>query len=396
MRSAVRLLLRAPLARALSGCLAFGSIDRRATTMNEGTGTAQNRAILLNLVRASHAEPLYFLAMTQLNGSATEDFRLGLPELTLGPRQALSQKDYILGGTSTSDANILDNSTVTSFQESVLNSKDFYAGLMSPLDLNDVDLLLHQGFARELIFYLVIDKATITPTPNGQPVVIYNDPTDAKRFAVFQGYIREAMLHGLTTQSFLAPDEMADPGDSGDDAGKGGASKKPKLTPHAELCYDTALAAPEARSDFPSTANLCGVAPTVRASAQTSNLAVTLHGQSLQIAVTTRSIFGIFTFLGSLIAHGDADQARLHAYPELVSETTVDAPLLTVLKGGAARRGCFIGLGYEGETYCVPQDGADNTKRIFNILNALLALKTSPGDLPITQTVRIAPRSCGL
>ena len=53
--------------------------------------------------------------------------------------------------------------------------------------------------------------------------------------------------------------------------------------------------------------------------------------------------------------------------------------------------GCFVDLGYEGERYCVPLEGVDNTKKIFNILNALLAPKTSPGDLPVTQTVRIAP-----
>ena len=141
------------------------------------------------------------MAMTQFNGSGTEDFKVGLPELTVGPHQALAQKDYILGGTASNDNNILDSNIVTSFQESVLNSKDFYVGLMSPLDLQDVDLLLHQGFARELIFDLVIAKVTITPKPSGEPFVVYNDPSDAKRFAVFQGYIREAMLHGLTTQS---------------------------------------------------------------------------------------------------------------------------------------------------------------------------------------------------
>jgi hypothetical protein len=81
---------------------------------------------------------------------------------------------------------------------------------------------------------------------------------------------------------------------------------------------------------------------------------------------------------------------RLHAYPELISETTADAPLFTVIKGGTPG-GCFVGLGYEGQTYCVPRDGGDNTKKIFNILNALLALKTASGDLPVTQTVRIAP-----
>jgi hypothetical protein len=44
----------------LSGCLAFGDIDRRATSFDEGVGSFQNRAILLNLARASLKEPMYF------------------------------------------------------------------------------------------------------------------------------------------------------------------------------------------------------------------------------------------------------------------------------------------------------------------------------------------------
>jgi hypothetical protein len=384
MRPILRWLLIPPAALVLSGCVTYGAIDRRATTFNEGAGAAQNRAILLNLVRASRSEPLYFLAITQLSGSSTEDFKLGLPEITFGPKQALSQKDYIFGGTANSDTNVLDTSTVSGFQESLLNSKDFYAGLMAPLDLEDVDLLLHQGFSRELIFDLVIQKATITPQ-GGNPVVIYNDPSDPKLFSVFQGYIREAMLHGLTTQSYLAPDDTAE-----DDSGPDGKPHKPKLTPHAELCYDRALATPDARKDFPVGANLCGMGQPVRSADGGSNLMVNLHGQQLQIDVTMRSIFGIFSYLGGMIAKNDADQVRLHAYPELISETTADAPLFTVIKGGTPG-GCFVGLGYEGQTYCVPRDGGDNTKKIFNILNALLALKTASGDLPVTQTVRIAP-----
>lgn len=392
MRSRVRALLLAPLAALLSGCIAFGTIDKRATALNESAGAAQNRAILLNLVRASRFEPLYFLAMTQLNGSATADLKLGLPELTVGPRQAASQKDYILGGTANNDSNVLDNSTVTSFQESVLGSKDFYAGLLAPIDLKDVDLLLHQGFSRELIFDLVIQKATITvhtDQGDGDPTVIYNDPSDAKRYAVFEGYIREAMVHGLTTQSFEAPDDSADT----DDASGASPHHKPKLTEHAELCYDRALASVAAREDFHTGAKLCGVdSPAVRASSRTSDLMVELHHQKLKIDVTTRSIYGVFAYLGAMVAQGDASRVSLHAYPELPAETTVEAPLLVVTHAGTVGdQGCFVGLGYEGQHYCVPQEGADNTKKIFNILNALLALKTASGDLPITQTVRIAP-----
>ena len=93
-----------------------------------------------------------------------------------------------------------------------------------------------------------------------------------------------------------------------------------------------------------------------------------------------------------MMAQDDAGRVSLHAYPELPAETTVEAPLFVVTHAGAiGDQGCFVGLGYEGQHYCVPQQGADNTKKIFNILNALLALKTASGDLPITQTVRIAP-----
>lgn len=386
MRSVFRTLLLAPLALTLSGCVAMGSIDRRATTLNESAGTTQNRSILLNLVRASKFEPIYFLALSQFNGSGTEDLRFGVPEFTFGPKQPPSQHDYIIGGTAGSDTNYLDNSFVTSFQESVLNSKDFYAGLMAPLDLQDVDLLLHQGFARELIFYLVIDKATITPK-GGEPFVIWNDPSDPKRFAQFQTYIKEAMLHGLTTQSYM------EPGDSGDSPDSGAKdAKPPKMVAHAELCYDRALATPAARKDFPADANLCSASGAKKpASSSGSNLTVNLYGQQLEIEVTTRSIFGIFQYLGGIIARGDPNEVRLHAYPELPAEVTVDAPILEVGKGGGPYGGCFSAIGYEGTRYCVPEQGADNTKKIFNIINALLALKTAPGDLPVTQTVRIAP-----
>lgn len=386
MRSIIRALLLAPLALTLGGCVALGSIDRRATTLNETTGTTQNRAILLNLVRASKFEPIYFLALSQFNGSGTEDLRLGVPEVTFGPKQAASQKDYIIGGTAGSDTNYLDNSFVTSFQESVLASKDFYAGLMAPLDLQDVDLLLHQGFARELIFYLVIDKATITPR-GGDPFVIWNDPSDPKRFELFQGYIKQAMLHGLTTQSYLAPEDgVAAP------EGKGPPDKAPKMVPHAELCYDRALATSDARKDFPADANLCSTTHTGKTAASSgSNLTVNLYGQQMEIEVTTRSIFGIFQYLGGIIARGDPNGVRLHAYPELPAEVTVDAPILEIATGGGPYGGCFSAIGYEGTRYCVPEQGAENTKKIFNILNALLALKTAPGDLPVTQTVRIAP-----
>jgi len=395
VRTAVGRLLAAGGALALSGCIAVGNIDRRAITVDQEVGSSQNQFVLLNLVRAAREEPVYFIAFNQLGASGTTDFKAGAPQFYAGPH--LPAADEI--ATFTGGSTYLDNQTNTNFQMSLLGSKDFYSGLMAPLGLRDVDLLLNQGYSRELIFYLVIAKAKITivqkdGTPSAfPPQVIYNDPSDPQGFQSFQYYIKEAMEHGLTTETYQAPDASADASDSTDSSAK---PKKPSLTTQADLCYDKALALP---ADIPDIAkgSFCGDKPSVRPAetgAETP-LYVTLHDQSfplhdqkLQIDVTTRSIYEIYYYLGRIIRSGQP--MELQAF-DLPAEHIPAAPLIDVVTDHSAPvdGGCFSAVRYENQTYCVPREGAENTKHIFGILNALIALKQSTADIPVTQTVRI-------
>jgi hypothetical protein len=388
VRNGPRIWLILISALALSGCLTFGAVERRSTAINEGVGATGNRAVLLNLVRASRAEPLYFMSLTTLHATATGDLKLGLPQGTLGPVDfpVRVAQNYTFGANA---SNTLDNNTTTSFDMGVLASKDFYAGLLAPLGVADVDLLLHQGFSRELVFYLVIDHAKVTPLSDddplkkGGPFVLYNDPTAAnfKGPAGFQEYMRQAMITGLTTQTVPAPQDVAEGKKSG---------------PSVELCYEPALATSEGRSEIADSKSICGAeTPKETAKGDTSSalmvkLVSPLDGKkhNYEIEVTTRSIFGIFNYLGALIAGGDEDDLRLHDY-QLPAEKPDTDPILDVLARGEAGSGCFTAVSYGGERYCVPQKGAENTKRVFAILNMLIALKQAPGDLPITQTVRI-------
>jgi hypothetical protein len=364
----------------LGGCIAVGDVDRRATTINEEVGTTQNRALLLNLVRASNEEPIYFTSMSQLAAGGTTEFRASAPQFFAGPHLPPPDQIASFDGTGT----FLDNQTNSSFQMSMLDTKDFYAGLMAPVSLTDVDLLLHQGYARELIFYLVIDKATITAPGDGAPTVVRNDP-NGPTFELFKYYIKQAMEHGLTTETYEAP------GPASDDA------SKQVPTTYAELCYDKALALPEDRADI-APASFCGARPSTRTAASdaTGGLMVTLHDpgfalhdQPLQVDVTMRSINGIFYYLGRIVRSGK--EVDLQPF-NLPAETIAQAPLIQVNEGAAlavGADGCFTQIGYEGATYCVPRRGADNTKHIFGILNALLALKQSVSDQLVTPTVRI-------
>jgi len=408
MWRAVRVVAVAALSLALGGCLTFGRIESRGTSVNVGIGAMQNRAILLNLARASRGEPLYFLSITQVQAQGAADLRFTAPAFNLGAGQTLTQKLLAFSGTST----YLDNSTNTNMQVGVYNTQAFYSGMLQPLGLDEVDLLLHQGFPRELIFYLVIDKVKLTTVATGKSTIIYNDPS-SPTYGTFKLAIQAAMDHGLTTEVSTEDDHGgsgAHDASAGGDIAQvtqppGGAEKGPP--PHAELCFESALATDAAMAEFAQLQgegkgpNFCG--------AKThgpQQLTVRLFNQDTEVEVTTRSVYSMFTYLGNVMNVVDSGAAT----PALVDyagdykatnpaalppEQTPVGPLMNVTANAGPYAGlgddCFVAVNYGGRGYCVPQKGSQVTKDIFNVLSVLVALKQSPGDLPATQSVLIAP-----
>ncbi|HEX4095248.1 MAG TPA: hypothetical protein VHX64_00905 [Caulobacteraceae bacterium] len=376
----------------LAGCLSQGNIDRRATTFNEQIATFSNKGVLLNLARASREEPIYFAGLGQLSSTSATAFRVGAPQFFLGPSLPAVDK---IGTFDLAGSTYLDNNTNSVLQVSMLTSDHFYNGILGALSLRDVDLLLHQGYSRELIFYLVIDKAKITVIPPAgstgpapAPVMVFNDPS-SPTFGLFKTYIQQAMEHGLTTNTFEGPNDVASAAPV-----PGTPAKAGTLSVQAELCYDKALALPADLKDIPA-GSFCGDKPSVRTSdtGASGPLYVKLNGQQLQIDVTTRSIYQIYYYLGRIIASGK--EVDLQPF-DLPAEKIAQEPLITVavdssVTNSEAGGACFSATSYEGKTYCVPREGADNTKRIFGILYSLVALKQSVADLPNTQTVRIQP-----
>jgi hypothetical protein len=232
----------------LAGCLSQGQIDRRATTFNEQIATFSNKGVLLNLARASRDEPVYFAGLGQLSSTSSTDFRVGAPQFFLGPNLPAVDK---IGTFDLSGSTYLDNMTNSQLQVSMLTSDHFYNGILGALSLRDVDLLLHQGYSRELIFYLVIDKAKVTVIPPAgstasgpPPTWVFNDPSNPT-FGLFKTYIQQAMEHGLTTDTFEGPNDVASA------APVPGTDKSGSLSVQAELCYDKALALPADLKDIP-------------------------------------------------------------------------------------------------------------------------------------------------
>jgi hypothetical protein len=103
------------------------------------------------------------------------------------------------------------------------------------------------------------------------------------------------------------------------------------------------------------------------------------------VVIGTRSTFSMYNFLGRLL-NKQSSEANTLIGP--LSED-YDRRILTVIKGQPI--GCFVSAVFNIGVFCVPIEGAQNTKSAFSILSQLLALKTTTGDLQLLPTIRLLP-----
>ena len=102
------------------------------------------------------------------------------------------------------------------------------------------------------------------------------------------------------------------------------------------------------------------------------------------VDIGTRSTFSMYNFLGRLLNNQNSESNQL-AGP--LFEEDADRQILTVNKGQPTD--CFVSAVFEFGVYCVPTNGAHNTKAAFSILSQLLALKTTTGDLQLQPIFRL-------
>ena len=370
------------VAGALSACAVIDHVEPRYENVNHAAANARNEGILLNIVRASKHVPLNFIAFSKVSGSADVALTAGLPKFGLGPgplvidvnRQAIFSNS-VLSGT----ANAKNDFDIT-----LLETKEFYNGLLGPVDLPTLNFFVRQGYTRELLFWLFTES--VRETIGGRTVEYRNDPDPTIACEVvsgaqrcFKNMVEIALATGLTVQTQTQP-----------------AVGPAKGVVLGRLCFDNVLAKRAKRfyppEIFTSLHASSGLRPSctdpwpkTRLDGRTDLLTFEVLGTVLgpiRYEITTRSTFGIYQFLGRILATGATE--RILMYGRL--DENEDPRLLAI--DSNAQDGCFVGLVFEGLGYCVPRQGAENTKRIFSLLAQLLALKTQPGDLAITPTVR--------
>jgi hypothetical protein len=387
----------------LTQCTMVDTIDGRFDNINQSSAYARNQSILLNIVRSSQNVPLNFVAVSRISGTTQAQVGGGLPSMLVGPYPIATGAPFATNAAGTTfnvvepsltrnaglNSTTLNASTnaANSFDLTVLDSKQFYQALLSPIDLVTLDGFIRQGYSHELLYRLFFDS--VRRTVSGRTVEFRNEPnapceTVGGQQQCFKDVIDGSVASGMSIETLTV-------------SNTGTAAAKAPTIVYSRVCFDPVLAR-EFRSKHPDFRSpflhrfaqpRCGIWPSEVKTGkhrETETWSFDINDTpAVHVEVFPRSTFGVYRFLGRILAGEATEDIRLRQDTNLGEDTR----LLAVTDGSDGP--CFVSISSEGKHYCVPKNGAESTKRIFSLLTQLLALKTQAGDLVATPVVRVTP-----
>jgi hypothetical protein len=189
------------LALALVGCAAVDLYSDRAVVYNLEAEDALDQGLLLNVVRASDRRPMQFTSVQTISGTASASASAGLTSIPIGPHSGTTYKTGMATGTFSGGP---------TFTIPVLDTQEFYQGVMSPVTSNLFDFYIHEEFTREEIYSLFIETIAISKASSDCKdrkshtleceLVFVNSPDQEIDFYLFQTLIDYLINLGLTTE----------------------------------------------------------------------------------------------------------------------------------------------------------------------------------------------------
>ncbi|MDR3436269.1 hypothetical protein [Telmatospirillum sp.] len=403
---------------AVSGCTFSDDLTGQIGRDSSSIKTAAEELLLLNIVRAGHAEPMAFSQVSSVLASGSISGTLGLPFALFGPGAApaaVTRNGFGVAGT-----NSVDTQNANDFTLSVLDTKEFWLGMLTPLSFDTLNFFISRGVPRDLLFslYILREESTVGTTVK----TVVNDPADPS-FPEFLAQLRQTLRLGLTTDSVVRTTNIGPPlsSEAASDMKnlvelhKAGLALRPVSTKDgsryqivdgkvtAVLCFEPGIAttkiediippqytcpvvtASDAAEKTENTSSLSGQTPFGFHSKESATHAATSHKFYL------RSTYDIMRYLGS-VAQADIDNPH---YVDLVTREAIAmgkdplASRLFVVEKNSDSTDDFISVMYRGDRYSIPMK-ATTTLRVMSLVRQLIALSTSINSLPATGGVVIS------
>lgn len=182
-----RVLLCALTIAGLSGCGMNDRFSSDAVEYNRQAEQVQDQVLLLNILRASKRRPFEFSGVQTISGAAStgEQLSFALP---------------LRGKTPGTLTPTITNSAGPTVTVGVVDTQDFYEGLLKPLDIKLIDLYVQRGLPKVMLFDLFFQKISVAQKGSkAAPLVFPNSVAHKETFDKFQALVLGLANAGLST-----------------------------------------------------------------------------------------------------------------------------------------------------------------------------------------------------
>lgn len=389
-----------------------GQIERNSQSLHDAT----MEALLINIVRSAYGEPISFTQATNVMATGSVSGSMGLPFILFGsgptPPQ-LSQNGLGIFGN-----NMLSVQNGNNINLAVLDNREFWLGMLTPLSFETVNFFISQGVPRDVMFSLYIQQEKVE---SDQGVVIYNNDPFDPRFGEFINQMRMNLELGMTTVA-LARSQTIGPPLRADEVSnlqhlvqltQAGLQLAPVAAADgpryqlmtgrlaAALCFDARLATVSVAGRVVPQSTCAAMAGATSedhgsASGQSS---FSFRGDKADgdaarapstYTLYPRSTYGVIRYLGQVMRAGLESPSYNSLVDGIAREfgrTPVSARLFLVEKNGSTADS-FVSVVYRGDTYSIPRS-ATTTIEVLGLLRQMIALSLSVNALPVGSSTTV-------
>jgi hypothetical protein len=433
----------------VTGCAVVDQYSGRAVVYNLEAEQAQEKALLLNIVRASLRKPMQFTGLQSISGTASASGGLSTSNTATGQRPLISLFGLTPPNSSTVVSSIVANnlggnvsfSGGPTFAVPVLDTQEFYQGFLNPVSGQLVDLYFHNGYPRDALFNLIVSKIVIKRVDGEcRPEIhtaaceatIRNYPPEDVSLHLFQATLGYLIRLGLSTEQV----EVRKSAKSADGKSQESTTEKqysfcfaPREAESYRLLNPLVLcgnpAASTSRSQIAHLSNIPGVTLTrefietlyaAEVAPRVSGEEVDVRakgyaslrlfaGRKISVTVYTRSVEGVLYYLGEVVRrvyHPEGGQSdtpvQVRVGPPQNPFPTQACPFeevdgyrcspLFVLDEVPDPNG--VSVLYDGRIYSIHSDSSKSwTLPVFDVVKQLQALNTSAKQLPASNLISI-------
>lgn len=355
------------------GCTVSKDLASEAVGLNKAVERAENKLLLLNIVRASKRQPMYFTGFTGLSGTS------GISSGTVGlkiPFGGDAAKEYTFTPG-------LKLSPGVTYNVGILQTHKFMRGILKPLDPGTVKYYWDQGWPEKLLLYLFVEKIVRLERKGGKVFVkekFINDPqpydtTAMNKFAKEIDRLVDKHELGLFYKDSTIIKRQGD-------------NKEGKKEKIRKVMFS--VEPKRSSSSFSDTTN-----SKYRLIFQ-PELAINDQENGSYAVVYLRSPQSIIYYLGEIIrsqTNGDVP-SDYPAWPFFVGGGK-RRPIIYVEKvSHSSGKDTYVNVKYDGETYVIPKqipgEGYnDNSMQTLALVMQLIGQYKSSEDLPATSTFRL-------